>query len=269
MPTDQERWAAADREIRLEDAAGRVKPAREYMPTPGPKVATNCRMCGKAFEAESSVFQTDVERLLHVTICDDCAAASHVSKGIIATVSRDERRRATWNAMVGPRYATFRRQDLPEVILPHVDRVLAWRPETTPGVGIGFLGDPRTGKSPVIFALGQKLYVEGGNVYPTSGIEFQRMYMRGIDERPVWSAYLDVCESIDVLLIDDADKLNLSAGVESEYYGMLETRRNFQRPVLCTLNLDGGQIATLGRERHDRASAIAERLRDLCDIITV
>jgi hypothetical protein len=50
---------------------------------------------------------------------------------------------------------------------------------------------------------------------------------------------------------------------------MLEHRRNWQLPVLATLNLCGEELRGLARERHDRASAIVERLRDLCEFVSV
>jgi DNA replication protein DnaC len=118
-----------------------------------------------------------------------------------------------------------------------------------------------------------QLHLAGHDVFPTSGIDFQRRVHRCVVDRAGWERYLDRCESAEVLLIDDADKLNFTPGVEAEYYGLLETRRNWQRPILCTLNLTGQQLSELARDkidhRSDRMPAIVERLRDLCEFVSV
>lgn len=249
----------------------RAKPLASLVPTPGEPVTVPCRVCGTDFIAETTVFKGDArvrEKTIFQTVCDACAAKENEC----VVVTRDaetpeQKRRFRWVQMTGIRYSQFRREELPKVIQKHADMVLNWKPETK---GIGLVGPPRTGKSPLLYALGQSLYVSGVDVFPTSGIEFQREYHRAFgDERQEWRGYLRECERSEVLIIDDADKLNLTAGVESEYYGMLERRRNWQLPVLCTLNLTGDEFAALGRDRSDRAAAIVERLRDLCEFIPV
>ncbi len=265
--TDQERWEQAERDALAEKRAGSSRPLANLMPIPGPIVVSECRKCRIPFETESVIFQGDgdaQERTLYPNICDDCAAKEKAAPA--QPPSTSEMRRRNWTKMVGTRYATFEKARLPQPTREHVERVLAWTPQT---IGIGLSGPPRTGKSPLIFALGQLLYVAGVDVFPTSGIEFQREYMRGIEEKAGWLAYLDRCERSAVLLLDDADKLNLSPGVEAEYYGMFETRRNFERPVLATLNLTSDELRKLGRDRADRSAAIVERLGDVCEIIPI
>jgi DNA replication protein DnaC len=254
------------------------------MPTGFPTPILNCLLCGAPFEPERD---EEMERIfgrrIMVRVCEACVARDEHERererarakarttapvGLTAA----ERRRRRWIAEVGPRYAEFRRDELPATIQPHVDRVLSWSPKlpgATAGRGLGLLGPSRTGKSPLLFALGQRLHMAGHEVLPTSGIAFQRMVHRSVEQRAEWERYLERCESAEVLLLDDADKLNFTPGVEAEYYGMLETRRNWLRPVLCTLNLSGAELAALGRERSDRANAIVERLRDLCEFVCV
>lgn len=224
----------------------------------------NCMTCGQPFEAES-MFVPYLNRTLSVTVCDECASKERAVKNP-PRLTRAERLAASWLAMAGPRYASFERNRLPVSIQPHVAAVLGW--ELGPK-GIGLTGPPRTGKSPLMFWLGHNLHMRGVNVWATSGIEFQRRYLQGMDERQAWQRYIVQCERSEVLLLDDADKLNLSPGVAAEYYGMLEARRNWELPVLCTLNLTGDEITNLGRERSDTATAIVERLRDLCTFIPV
>ncbi len=244
-------------------------------PPPAPGTITlRCLLCGAPFEAETD---PEVERLfgrrLTATVCDTCAGRDAMARELdrraqerARTLPPRERRRRRWIAMVGTRYAEFHAEHLPAAIQPHAERVLAWTPRAQ---GIGLMGPPRTGKSPLLFALGQRLHLAGHDVFPTSGIAFQRAVHRSVEDRATWERYLARCEESTILLLDDADKLNLTPGVEAEYYGMLEHRRNWQRPVLATLNLCGEELRGLARERHDRASAIVERLRDLCEFVAV
>lgn len=236
---------------------------------PPAAVPATCRVCGKGFES-LEVMMPGGGRIV-VTICDDCAAAEKRAeeerKARRATVSSEQRRRERWEQMTGTRYASFDARSLPDAIKGHVRRVMDWKVQPR---GIGLVGPSRTGKSPLIYALGQQLYATGVDVFPSTGIEFQRQYLRGVERRDgEWTAYLTRCQDCAVLLLDDADKLNLTPGVEAEYYGMLEERRNWQRPVLCTLNLTGDQIKGLSSGRQDRSAAIVERLRDLCEFIPV
>lgn len=265
--------SCADSERLQIASAGRAKlnsrPLADLMPTQGETLTIPCRTCGEPFESESVVFRGDKrtkEKTMFATICDACAEKEKPKQNAKEIETADKKAKRDWIKMTGDRYAEFRQDELPNGIKVHVQKVMAWTPG---GTGIGLVGPSRTGKSPLLYALGQKLYVAGYDVFPTSGIEFQRQYHRAIENRSSWEAYLFDCENSEVLLIDDADKLNLTAGVEAEYYGMLENRRNWSRPVLCTLNLTGEEFAKLARERGDRASAIVERLRDLCEFIPV
>lgn len=249
----------------------RIKPVSSLLPIPGPPEQVDCRLCGNPFEAETAVFQGDKKtkgKTTFATVCDACAEKANAARsaGIPVNPTYEDRRRKQWVGMTGIRYEAFHPEELPVGIRPHVERVLAWQPQPR---GIGLVGPSRAGKSPLLYELGQRLFVAGCDVMPTTGLEFQRKFHRAIEHREEWARYLKDCEECAVLLIDDADKLNLTAGVEAEYYGMLEHRRNWQRPVLCTLNLTGEEIAQLGRDRADRASAIVERLRDLCEFLTV
>ena len=247
------------------------RPLAALRPLPGASISVQCRLCGQPFEAETTLFPGDRHspfKTLHPTVCDECAALEGQARTAMQqdAVTPHERRQLAWLRLVGTRYADFRPADLPEAIRPHIPRVLRWTPQPR---GIGLLGPSRTGKSPLLYALAQQLHLAGHDVYPTSGIEFQRQVHRMSDDRHGWARYLARCENADILLIDDADKLNLTPGVEAEYYGLLEHRRNWQRPLLATLNLGPQAIAALAPDRRDRITAILERLRDLCEILVV
>lgn len=235
-----------------------------YQPQPGMR-EVKCHKCGDVFNTEVATFEG---RELFATVCDICAEREKQERGKVVPETYVESRNRVWTSMVGTRYAHFDASLLPGGIRQHVQRVMAWTPSPK---GIGLVGPPRSGKSPLLYALGRKLYVSGADVFPTSGIGLQRAYSFAFSDRDrsVWEKFRARCEDCAVLLIDDADKMNFTGGVESEYYGILETRRNWLRPVLCTMNLVGKEIAELGKDRGDRAQAIVERLRDLSEFIAV
>jgi hypothetical protein len=243
----------------------RVKPIEA--PRDGGIITVPCVVCRNPFETESLIFPGDRDvkaATSHATVCDACAAKEKRDAPVSAVLDPAAKLQAQWVAMVGTRYENFHRPKLPPIIRPLAKEVLAWTPKAQ---GIGLLGPSGTGKSPLLYGLAKQLFLGGCDVFCTSGIEFQRMVHRAIEERVAWARYVKRCESAEVLLIDDADKLNFTPGVEAEYYGMLEHRRNWTRPLLCTLNMTGPELASMGR--GDRSAAIVARLRDLCRFIPI
>jgi DNA replication protein DnaC len=267
----------ADR-VRAEEAIiARVLSTGAQKRTRGDDLTMACQFCGEMFVAETEVWPKGgaLGTIWYVKKCEACEEWEKKEQRAYdamvalrrAATTPEERRRVEWVEAVGKRYKTFDRSKLPACILPHVDKVLAWTPRPC---GIGLLGPTRTGKSPLIAGLGEQLFLAGHDVFVTSGFKFQQAVHRSVDDRAAWEKYLDRCENSEILLIDDADKLNFTPGVEAEYYGMLEHRRNWLLPVLCTLNLSGEQMKQqLVQNREDRAAAIVERLRDLCEFIAI
>jgi hypothetical protein len=221
-----------------------------------------CRVCEQPFESE--VCQETLAafgRALCASICDVCASATKAAPD--PEVER-QRRGSRWIQTVGSYYEVYDSAKLPEEIKPHTEQILKWQPmKGHPGIGL--IGPTHTAKSKVIHELGRRLYMDGYDVFPTSGMEFQTMVLKQVSNRDAWDGYLERCEKAHVLLLDDADKLKLTDAVEAWYYGMLEARRKWLRPVLATVNVAGDQMT--GSE--NRLPAIVSRLRDLCEWRTV
>jgi DNA replication protein DnaC len=174
--------------------------------------------------------------------------------------------------MVGPYYFTFDPERLPQAISGHVEGCFAWHPDSPKG--IGFLGRSRTGKSRVLFELGRRLFIRGHDVYPTSGIEFAEKVASQVTDKEDFEWYMQRVKHCKILILDDADHLNFTPAVEASYYGMLEYRRRFQRPILVSVNMNGKEMASkiatkAGEEAavQYRGDPIVNRLRDLCEII--
>lgn len=232
-----------------------------------------CQGCGAAFPFRPdpvvvSAFGYD----LAPSHCEECDASRIINtpydaprSRVVDDLARDAKRADEWQSLTGPYFANFNASLLPRAIVPHVETVMVWMPDSARG--IGFMGSTGTGKSRVIHELGRQLYMEGLDVFATSGIEFQRRVISQIQDRDGWRRYLARCEDSAILVLDDADKLKLTDAVEAEYYGMLEVRRRWLRPVLATLNVSGADIAASGSS--NRGGPIATRLRDLCDFIPV
>jgi DNA replication protein DnaC len=174
-----------------------------------------------------------------------------------------ERRKQDWDRRVGGYYHIYDPDRIPQVIQPHLDTVFAWHPDSPKG--IGFIGRSRTGKSRVLFELGRRLYVKGQDVYPTSGIEFAEKVAGQVTDKEGYESYILRVKNCKILLLDDSDKLNFTPAVEAAYYGMLEYRRRFQRPILASVNSNGKAMAAAASD--NRGEPIVNRLRDLCEII--
>lgn len=211
------------------------------------------------------MFVTDVMhfangRKLQANVCDPC---SEERKKMERPEINLERRKQAWDRMVGSYYYTFDPDRIPQSIRPHLDDVFGWHPDSPKGVG--FLGKSRAGKSRVLFELGRRLYVRGQDVYPTSGIEFAEKVAGQVHNKEDFESYMARVKNCKILVLDDADKLNFTPAVEASYYGMLEYRRRFQKPILVSVNSTGKEMAQ--NATQNRGEPIVNRLRDLCEII--
>jgi DNA replication protein DnaC len=217
-----------------------------------------CKICNNEFLTDVSEYTNG--KVLRANICDQCAKQRDARDPVSM---RNEKRKQIWDHMVGPYYYTFDPDRLPQAISGHVDEAFRWHPDSARGVG--FLGRSRTGKSRVLFELGRKLFIQGHDVYPTSGIEFAEKVQSQVMDRDGFEAYMQRVKNCKILLLDDCDKLNFTPAVEASYYGMLEYRRRFQRPILASVNSNGKAMAAAASD--NRGEPIVNRLRDLCEII--
>lgn len=117
----------------------------------------------------------------------------------------------------------------------------------------------------MLFELGRRLFIRGHDVYPTSGIEFAEKVQSQVTDKEDFEWYMQRVKHCKILIMDDADKMNMTPAVEASYYGMLEYRRRFQKPILVSVNSRGKDIAE--RATENRGEPIVNRLRDLCEII--
>jgi DNA replication protein DnaC len=221
-----------------------------------------CKTCNQPFETEVAEFANG--KSLQANVCTPCYERREASQ---PQANREEKRKQTWDRMVGNYYFIFDPNRIPQSIQPHLDTAFAWHPDSPRG--IGFIGKSRTGKSRVLFELGRRLYMKGQDVYPTSGIEFAEKVAGQVTDKEGFEQYTHRVKHCKILLFDDADKCRFTEAVEAAYYGMLEYRRRFQRPILASVNSTGAQMVDPreGRMSQNRGEPIVNRLRDLCEII--
>jgi len=217
-----------------------------------------CKVCNKPFETDVAEFFNG--KSLQANVCDVCFERREARQPVDL---KNEKRKQVWDRMVGPYYHTFDPERLPMVIREHLDAIFLWHPDSPKGVG--FLGKSRTGKSRVLFELGRRLYIRGQDVFPSSGIEFAEKVQGQVNDKEEFEWYMQRVKNCKILLLDDCDKLNFTPAVEASYYGMLEYRRRFQRPILASVNSNGKAMANAAS--GNRGEPIVNRLRDLCEII--
>lgn len=220
-----------------------------------------CKWCRKPFMTDVMHFANG--KSMQANVCDLCSLERQKMERPEINL---ERRKQDWDRRVGGYYHIFDPDRIPQVIQAHLATVFAWHPDSPRGVG--FVGKSRTGKSRVLFELGRRLYIRGQDVYPTSGIEFAEKVAGQVGNREEFESFMARVKTCKVLLLDDADKMSFTPAVEAAYYGMLETRRRFQRPILASVNSTGAQMTgPEGRMSQNRGEPIVNRLRDLCEII--
>jgi DNA replication protein DnaC len=217
-----------------------------------------CATCNQPFESEVTEFTNG--RKMQANVCDRCHERREAA---LPVAVKDEKRKQDWDRRVGSYYYTFDTDKIPQPIQPHLETVFNWHPDSPRG--IGFIGKSRTGKSRVLFELGRRLYMKGQDVYPTSGIEFAEKVAGQVTDKEGFEQYTHRVKHCKILLFDDADKCRFTEAVEAAYYGMLEYRRRFQRPILASVNSNGKAMAAAASD--NRGEPIVNRLRDLCEII--
>jgi len=220
-----------------------------------------CQCCGVEF---TTIAVWLFSKWVPVVNCHDCEKLVKAAKP--SRTAPRGRSEAAWIAVVGEHYGAFDERKLKPEACRLLPKLLAWRPAKSGDLmwkGIGLIGDTNLGKSFMIHRLGCVLYVEGYDVFATCGVDLM-WNISNLDKR---EAYRERCINAEILLLDDADKAKLTDAVEADFYGILEMRRRFHRPVIATVNVGGASIAAAGSEA--RGAPIATRLRDLCDFIQI
>lgn len=220
-------------------------------------IARKCLHCGADFQA--------MKAPLFVQNCcsDECTAAEIQKLGLNTTAPNPDRAAKWLKVCDAPRYSRFDASKLPADSSPKADLILRWRFSVRPERGVGIIGPSDRGKSMLIHELARLQFMEGHGVAVTSATDFA-WRCGDIETR---RGFIEKCNAVDVLLIDDIGKEKMTERVESDFYHVLEQRERQLLPILFTANAKGSQLAE--KMTEDRADPILNRLRRMAEIFTL
>ena len=123
-------------------------------------------------------------------------------------------------------------------------------------LGLNLWGWPGTGKTRTMSLLVQALLEMGKSVIAFGPEDFRAQCQAHNYRRSPWLRKLS---RVDVLFIDDLDKMNLTREMEKDFFSVLSNRMG-RKPVLMTGNSTGEQIEYSFKLGY----AMVRRIRDHC-----
>lgn len=218
----------------------------------------NCKSCGVEFEYEGGIEALNGV-MMFIPPCSKCLEERRVKAK--AEEEADARRlaKARWNEMCPPIY---RETDSVRLDQEKLKQVLEWKFNKN---GILMLGPTRKGKTRIATLLLERLVVEERrDVIAFYGQKFAHQCARAFGEHQ-GEAWSERVSKAGVVFFDDLGKEKLTERVESELFGIIETRTSYNRPVIITTNFDGRTLAM--KMSPDRGAPLVERLREFCNVI--
>lgn len=183
-------------------------------------------------------------------ICADCAAQDAQRK---AAKYDDAVLRNQWKK-VWPAYSNTLVEKLPKQRQSRL--VLAWNGP----LGLNLWGPPRTGKTRTLYMLLKRLHYSGKHVKPLSPLDVSNELESRSYHRAAWLSRL---ASVDVLALDDVDKLNLTTEMERSLFCVLDKRAAHNKPVFFTQNSNADEFA----KRFKLGGPLLGRVREFCQSI--
>lgn len=172
-----------------------------------------------------------------------------------------ERRRLAWQRLCPPAY-----RDTSIACLPNVDKfqeVQRWQYGPR---GLILIGPPRSGKTRSAWKLLERLHSERRKIVPLTPMDLKLQVARAWQDIETVEDWIDGLRQVEVLFLDDLDTVKFTEAVEETIYDLFEYRPVHRRPVICTLNLTGAELAAR-MDAKGRGAKIVERMREYCDVI--
>lgn len=216
-----------------------------------------CEDCGKEFDFEKLEWGGKVVEPKH---CDECCEKREREE---EAAQRIAVRNEQWLAVCPPLY---RETDLARLPKKYREAISKW---AFGPFGLGFMGEPGSGKTRACFQILKKQIEEGREVRAISATRFGQIctvqFAQDDAKREEAEVVMEGIRECDVLLFDDIGKGKMTERAELELYDLLEIRTSYLRPTLWTAN--SSPDALLSAMSSERGGAIMRRLAEFSEII--
>ncbi len=214
---------------------------------------TKCQKCGNEFETEAMVI-FDRETPLKRT-CGDCAASAFESIAAESRAAEKAKLDASWHVLCPRLYLNT---DIERLTAPYVADVLRWKFNPK---GLMLHGPTGKAKTRTAYLLLKRLHYEGHSIAAFHSSEFAHQCARSFGDQ-TGEAWAERIVKADILFLDDLGKFRLTERVESELFGIVESRTAWERPIIITTNFVGGALES--KMTEDRGVPMVRRLREFC-----
>jgi len=252
-----------------------------------------CRDCETLFEG--SVMYCGERPLFGVLRCPDCIAKHEAEKSAQTPVPcAQDARHAAFDAICPPEYRdsdTARMvAELNRVgskpsrigaggletieIAQAVAEILAWEVWRK---GLGLVGPAGHCKTRLMFAMLKPHVLAGRQVRAIHGAKLSRAMSAAYEDGArAAEAWLAEWAAVPILFLDDVDKSRFTESTLTDFYGLLEDRKAFERPTCFTSNATGKQLeerlraeATRRGTEDTTGASLTRRLRAMASSYTI
>lgn len=192
--------------------------------------------------------------------CKECLAKADAAQR--AAIDKDSRARRVlaWPKICPDKFLDSKINRLPRQNISEI--ALLWKYQEK---GLILKGPPERGKTRTVWLLLQRLYVEEGKTI--AGFDAQqwaRECGKKCEDRRIF-AWIESLRSLDILFIDDIDKMNVSARVQAELFSIVKTRIENNKPMLFTTNMTSEELEEkFGKLEPTQGAAFVSRILAHC-----
>ncbi len=165
-----------------------------------------------------------------------------------------------WETICPPLYRQFRHEEFPESQRENLAKILSWQYGPR---GLIVHGDTDLGKTRAMFLLLRRLHDERRKIIAFNCVSFGHkcgvLFGRTNGDGEKW---IGEVSTADVVFFDDIEKTRFTDRVESELFGVIETRIANLLPVFITTNFVGQDFKKVMTE--NRALPFIRRIKQFC-----
>jgi DNA replication protein DnaC len=131
-------------------------------------------------------------------------------------------------------------------------------------IGLLVVGETGAGKTRAIWQLLRRIYVDEGKEFKFfTGIRFANEMQASyrMEDRSAW---VDGLMDVNVLAIDDIDKMKFTERMETEIFGIIDDRISNRKKTIITTNISGDELIA---RMPIVGEPLVRRLREFCEVI--